>query len=161
VLFPYYPKHPYGAIEVKVLREAAKKLGIGLIEQPLLTQDEAQTVMAKVRKGDIDGIMSPRPLSLNIPGFVLETATRQKIPAMFETSFWPDRGGLASYGANFHESGRMAARLVDKIIKGEKPAKIPVEVNHKLEFVINLKTATALGITIDPIVLYQADRIVR
>jgi putative ABC transport system substrate-binding protein len=161
VLFPYYPKHPYGAIEVKVLREAAKKLGIGLIEQPLLTQDEAQTVIAKVRKGDVDGIMVSRPLSWNIPGLVLEIAARQKIPAMFNTAFFTDRGGLASYAANFHESGRMAARLVDKIIKGEDPANIPVEVNPKLEFVINLKTAKALGITIDPIVLYQADRIVR
>jgi len=105
--------------------------------------------------------MVSRPLSWNIPGLVLEIAARQKIPAMFNTAFFTDRGGLASYSANFHESGRMAARLVDKIIKGEKPANIPVEVNHKLEFVINLKTAKALGITIDPIVLYQADRIVR
>jgi len=161
VLFPYNPAHPYTAMEVKVLRDAAKQLGIDLIEQPLLNQDEAQAVMAKVRKGDVDGIMSPRPLSLNIPGFILETTTRQKIPAMFDTSFWTDRGGLASYAANFHESGRMAARLADKIIKGENPANIPVEVNHKIEFVINLKTAKALGLTIDPIVLYQADRIIR
>lgn len=160
VLFPYNPAHPYAAVEVKVLREAARQLGIDLIEQPLRTQDEAQTVMAKIRKGDVDGIMSTRPLSLNIPGFVLETATQQKIPSMHVTAFFTDRGGLASYAADFHESGRMAARLVDKIIKGEDPANIPVEVNHKIEFVINLKTAQALGLTIDPIVLYRADRIV-
>ena len=79
---------------------------------------------------------------------------------MHVTAFFTDRGGLASYAADFHESGRMAARLVDKIIKGEDPANIPVEVNHKIEFVINLKTAQALGLTIDPIVLYRADRIV-
>lgn len=161
VLFPYNPNHSYAAIEVKVLREAARQLGIDLIERPLLTQNEAQTAMAKVRQGDVDGIMLTRSLSLNIPGFVLETAAQQKIPAMFNTAFFTDRGGLASYAANFHESGRMAARLVDKIIKGENPANIPVEVNHKIEFVINLKTAKALGLTIDPIVLYQADRIIR
>jgi putative ABC transport system substrate-binding protein len=55
----------------------------------------------------------------------------------------------------------MAARLVDKIIKGDNPASIPVEVNPKIEFVINLKTAQALGLTLDPIILYRADRLVR
>jgi putative ABC transport system substrate-binding protein len=161
VLLPYNPAHPYADAEVKVYREGARQLGLVLIEQPLQTQDEAQTVLARLRKGNVDGIISPRPLSLNIPGFILETASQQDIPTMFPTPFWVDRGGLVSYGPDFHESGRMAARLVDKIIKGENPANIPVEVNPKIEFVINLKTAKALGLTLDPIILYRADRLVR
>jgi putative ABC transport system substrate-binding protein len=160
VLLPYNPAHPYADAEVKVYREAARQLGLVLIEQPLQTQDEAQTVLARLRKGDVDGILSPRPLSLNIPGFILKTASQQDIPTMFHTPFWVDRGGLVSYGPDFRESGRMAARLVSKIIKGENPANIPVEVNPKIEFVINLKTAKALGLTLDPIVLYRADRLV-
>ena len=68
---------------------------------------------------------------------------------------------MASYGPAGHESGRQAARLVDKILKGADPAEIPVEVNNKIEFVINLKVAKALGITIAPEVLYRADRIIR
>jgi putative ABC transport system substrate-binding protein len=60
-----------------------------------------------------------------------------------------------------HETGRQAARLVDKILKGAKPAELPVEVNSKIEFAINLKTAKALGLTVAPDVLYRADRIVR
>ena len=72
-----------------------------------------------------------------------------------------ENGGLASYGSNYHESGRMAARLVDKIIKGVKPSEIPVEVNHKIEFVVNLKVANALGIKIAPEVLYRANRVLR
>jgi putative ABC transport system substrate-binding protein len=160
VLFPYNPAHPYADAEVKLYRKAAQQLGISLIEQPLKTQDEAQTMIAGLQKGDIDGIITPRPLSLNIPGFILETVA-QHIPTMFVTPFWVGRGGLVSYGSDFRESGRMAARLVDKIIQGENPADIPVEVNHKIEFVINLKTAQALGLTLDPIVLYRADRLVR
>ncbi|HEY7617223.1 MAG TPA: ABC transporter substrate binding protein, partial [Terriglobales bacterium] len=80
---------------------------------------------------------------------------------MFEAAFWVERGALASYGPDLYASGRMAARLVDKIIKGANPAELPVEVNPKLEFVINLKVATALGLTIAPEVLYRADRLVR
>ena len=80
---------------------------------------------------------------------------------MFFTSYFVENGGLASYGSNYYESGRMAARLVDKIVKGEKPVEIPVEVNHKLEFVVNLKVANASGIKIAPEALYKANRIIR
>ncbi len=80
---------------------------------------------------------------------------------MFDAAFWAEQGGLASYGPDFYASGRQAARLVDKILKGTKPAEIPVEVNSKIEFVINLKVAKALGLTIAPEVLYRADRIIR
>jgi len=84
----------------------------------------------------------------NIQGFILETAAQQGIPAMFETTFYVERsGGLASYGPDTYATGRQAVRLVDKIFKGTKPAEIPVETNSKIEFVINLKTAQALGLT--------------
>jgi putative ABC transport system substrate-binding protein len=72
-----------------------------------------------------------------------------------------ERGGLASYGPDFYATGKQAARLVDKILKGAKPAEIPVEVNAKIEFVINLKTANTLGLSISPDVLFQADRVMR
>ena len=80
---------------------------------------------------------------------------------MFDAAFWAEQGGLASYGPDFYESGRQAARLVDKILKGATPAEIPVEVNPKIELAINLKVAKALGLTIAPEVLYQADRLIR
>ena len=83
------------------------------------------------------------------------------MPAMFEAPFWVERGGLASYGPDLYASGQMAARLVDKIRKGIPPAEIPMEVNPKIEFVINLKVVQALGLTIAPEVLYRADRIIR
>ncbi len=92
---------------------------------------------------------------------MVEATSQQGIPTMFYHPFLVGHGGFASYGPNLHESGQMAARLVDKIIKGADPAEIPVEVNPKIEFVINLKVAKALGLTIAPEVLYQADRIIR
>jgi putative ABC transport system substrate-binding protein len=103
----------------------------------------------------------PQDLSLNIPAFVLEATSQRAIPTMFDGVFWVERGELAGYGANYYESGRQAARLVDKILKGTKPTEIPVEVNAKIEFGINLQVAKALGLTIAPEVLYRADRIIR
>jgi ABC-type uncharacterized transport system substrate-binding protein len=75
--------------------------------------------------------------------------------------FLVEHGGLVSYGADPYASGRQAARLVEKIRQGTTPAAIPVEVNARLELVINLKVAAALGYTIAPQVVYQADRLIR
>jgi putative ABC transport system substrate-binding protein len=99
---------------------------------------------------------------LNIPGFIVETAGQQGIPTMCDVAFFVDRGeGLASYGADGHAAGRQAARLVDKILKGTKPADLPVEQPTKFELVINLKTAKALGLTIPPALLGRADEVIQ
>ncbi|MBI4573553.1 MAG: ABC transporter substrate-binding protein [candidate division NC10 bacterium] len=161
VLFAYNSTESFSIAEAKAYREAARRLGIILIEKPVRTQQEAQTTFGQVRKGEVHGILEPRSLSLNIPGFALETASQRVIPTMFHTAFWVERGGLASYGPNFYESGRQAARLVDKILKGASPAATPVEVNTKIEFAINVKVARALGLAIPPEVLYRADRVFR
>ena len=125
------------------------------------TEAEARATLARLRTGEVDGILTPPTLSLNIPGLILEATSQQAIPTVFTGPFWVERGGLASYGPSFHETGRQAARLVDKIIKGADPAELPVEVNTKLELAINLTVAKALGLTIAPEVLYRADRIIR
>ena len=80
---------------------------------------------------------------------------------MFDIPWYVEQGGLASYGPSTRANGRQAARLVAKIMEGEDPANIPVEVNNDIEFVVNLKTAAALGIEIPREVLYQANRIIR
>ena len=161
VLYLYDAADAHSVAEAKVYRDAAHRLGIVLVEKAVRTEEEAQATLAQVRKGEVDGILPPRHASLNIPGFILEASSQQAIPAMFDAAFWVERGALASYGPDYHEIGRQAARLVDKILKGAKPAEIPVEVSPKIEFAINLKVAKALGLTIAPEVLYRADRIIR
>jgi len=103
----------------------------------------------------------PRSLSFNIPGLAVKATAQKRIATMFFGSWYVDEGGLASYGPDFYQSGRQAARLVDKILKGTDPLEIPVEVNNNIEFVVNLKVATALGIKITPEVLYKATRVIR
>ena len=161
VLFPYDPEDTYSVVGVKVYREAAKRLGIVLVEKTLRTEKEAQAVLNRVQKGKIDGILRPASSSLNIPGFILEGAARQGIPTMFNAVFMVEQGALTSYGPDEYETGRQAARLVDKILKGATPAEIPVEVNTKIRFAINLKVAKALGLVIAPEVLYRADKVIR
>ena len=80
---------------------------------------------------------------------------------MFDGALWVEQGALAGYGPDYYATGKQAARLVHKIIKGASPAEIPVETNSTIEFSINLKVAKTLGLTIAPRVLYRADRIFR
>jgi putative ABC transport system substrate-binding protein len=161
VLFPYDASSAFALKEAALYRRAARQLGIELVEKPVHTPEEARDVLSRLQPGEVDGVLPPRCCSMNIPGFVLDIMSAKHIPAMFDSAFWTERGAFASYGQNFYESGKQGARLVDKILNGEKPAEIPVEVNSKLEFVINLKAAKALGLTIVPEVLFQADRIIR
>ncbi len=160
VLFAYDAGDPYAVSQLDRYREAARRLGLTLIERPVRTQGEARLVLASVQKSEVDGILSPRFLSLKIPGFIIEAGLRQSIPTMLHTSFHVEQGGLASYAANLYELGRHAARLVDRIIKGARPADIPVEQATRFELVINMKTARALGLAIPPSVLLRADRLI-
>ena len=161
VLFLYAATDVHSEAAARVYRDAARRLGIVLVEQAVRTEEEVQTELAQVRQRKVDGILAPRCCTLNLPGTVLQATTQQGIPTMFNAAFWSERGALASYGPGFYESGYQAARLVDKILKGVKPSEIPVEVNSNIELVINLKTAKALGLTIAPEVLFQANKIVR
>jgi len=92
---------------------------------------------------------------------VADLAIKNRLPSMYEASQYVDAGGLVSYSADEAESFRRAAIYVDKILKGAKPADLPIEQPIKFEFVINLKTAKQIGLTIPPNVLARADRVIR
>jgi len=160
ILFAYDGADPYAVSQLNRYREAARRLGLTLIERPVRSQSDARLVLGSVKKRDVDGILSPRFLSLNIPGFIIEAGLRQSIPTMLHASFFVEQGGLASYAANLYEVGRLAARMVDRIMKGARPADIPVEQATRFELVINMKTARALKLTIPPSVLLRADRLI-
>jgi putative ABC transport system substrate-binding protein len=161
VLFPYSAYSRQGQSRAETYRKAARRLGIELVERPVRNEQEAKAAFSALRKQRVDGILSARAPDLNLLGLMLKATTRQKIPTMFGAAFMVEDGGFASYGPSWYEAGRQAARMVDKIIKGRKPADIPVEVNTRLVFAVNLKVARALGLKIPPQALYQADRIVR
>ena len=92
---------------------------------------------------------------------IAQLSIKHRLPSMYESSFWIEPGGLISYSSNDAESYRRAAVYVDKILKGAKPADLPVEQPTKFEFVINLKTAKALNLTIPQSVLFRADKVIK
>jgi putative ABC transport system substrate-binding protein len=162
VLFPYAAHHTSAAAAARVNREAARRLGMELVERPVHTEAEIHTLLAQMRKGEVDGLLvALHSHAWNLLGVITETASQRGIPTMFADTFMVERGGLASYGPDSYRTGRQAARLVDKILKGGKPAAIPVEMNSDIELTINLKAAKALGLTIPPAALYRAERLIR
>ena len=160
VLFVYDAANPVALSRLDVYRNAAHRLGLRLIERPVRTEDEVRSVISTARKGEVDGIFATRLLSLNIPGSILEIAPKRTIPTMFNDAFYVERGGLASYAPSLYGLGRQASRLVDRILKGARPADLPVEQPTKFELVINLKASKALGLTIPQSVLLRADRLI-
>ena len=92
---------------------------------------------------------------------IASSAIKHRLPSMYESSLWIEPGGLISYSSDNAESYRRAALMVDKILKGAKPADLPVEQSTKFEMVVNLKTAKQIGLPIPPNVLARADRVIR
>jgi putative ABC transport system substrate-binding protein len=92
---------------------------------------------------------------------IIELAARRRIPAIYDFGFFATQGGLMSYGPTYSEMDRQAAKLVDKILRGAKPADLPVEQPTKFELIINLKTAKALGLTIPQSLLSRADEVIQ
>jgi putative ABC transport system substrate-binding protein len=92
---------------------------------------------------------------------VADLAIRNRLPTLSDGIRFPEAGGLIAYGANRLDLWRRAASFVDKILKGTKPADLPVEQPTKFDFVINLKTAKRIGLTIPPNVLVRADRVIK
>ena len=93
---------------------------------------------------------------------ILDLALKSRVPAIYEGGAeWMEGGGLMSYGVSFPELFRRAATYVDRILKGTKPADLPIEQPTKYELVINLKTAKQIGLTIPPNVLARADRVIK
>jgi putative ABC transport system substrate-binding protein len=142
---------------------AAQALGVKLqsveVKAPVPDLEGAFRVVVKERMGAL--ITSPGPLIGFHRTRIMELLEQNRIPAMHPEQQWADAGGLMSYGANQEELYRRAAIYVDKILKGAKPATLPVEQPTKFEFVINLKTAKQIGVTIPQSVLYRADKVIK
>jgi putative tryptophan/tyrosine transport system substrate-binding protein len=147
----------------KEAQGVAKALGVQFksieVKAPNPDFEGGFQLMAKERVGAL--ITSPSPLISLHRKKILELVEKNRIPAMHSDQDWPNAGGLMSYGANRVDLNRRAAVYVDKILKGAKPADLPVEQPLKFEFIINLKAAKALNLMIPQSVLFRADKVIK
>ena len=159
-----------------VLRDAAVRAGIGqfaviqsvaglvgLDVMPVDLSDAAEIereLVAFAQSANGGLILTASALSSVHRDLIITLAARHKLPAVYQERNYADAGGLISYGPNFVDQYRRAAGYVDRILKGEKPADLPVQAPTKYQLVINLKTAKALGLDIPPTLLARADEVI-
>jgi len=147
----------------KELELAASAFGVKLQSLDILAPKDFETAFRDAAKGRAEAILVrvPGPILTPRQRVVAELAVKSRLPAIYESSEEVEAGGLMSYGTNANDRYRRAATYVDKILKGTKPAELPVEQPTKFEFIINLKAAKQIGLTIPPNVLVRADRVIR
>jgi putative tryptophan/tyrosine transport system substrate-binding protein len=151
-----------GEVYMQDIQSAAQRLGLTLQFFPVSEPgeiDQAFAIMSAQRVGAL--IVDGHLFLYSHQNRVIDLAAQHRLPAMYVYKNYVDAGGLMSYGIRIADLWRRAATYVDKILKGAKPGDLPVEQPMKFELVINLKTAQALGLTIPPSVLFQADEVIR
>jgi len=142
---------------------AAGALGVKLQYLDVVSPKDIETAFRAAGKGRADAVL------MLVAGFVAnsqrkeiaELAVKNRLPAIYTRAEYVEAGGLMSYGASITDLDRRAATYVDKILKGAKPADLPVEQAKKFEFIINLKAAKQIGLTIPPNVLVRADKVIK
>jgi putative ABC transport system substrate-binding protein len=143
-------------------QHVASKVGLQLHSMDVRSADKYEIAFAEVVKAGSGALAVTRHrLSVSYQKRIIELAARHRLPTIYFRQDFVENGGLMSYGADEIEPFKRAAAMVDKILKGAKPAELPVEQSTKFELVINLKTAKQIGLTIPPNVLARADRVIR
>jgi len=149
--------------ELQETQDAARTLGLRI--QPIVEATDLNTLREGFSMLSRDRVRAfllfTDAIFTSMRSRIVEYATKSRLPGMYYTSEFADDGGLISYAPNMPDLFRRAATYVDKILKGTKPADLPVEQPTKFEFVINLKTAKQIGLTIPPNVLVRADRVIK
>jgi len=151
-----------GNLALTEMEAAAKALGVKLQSLEVRSLDDFDSAFARAKRNGAQALItSASSVISNQQRQVLDFAAKNRLPAMYPNSELVEAGGLMSYAPNYTDLYRRAADFVDKILKGTKPADIPVEQPMKFEFVVNLNAAKQIGVTIPPNVLVRADRVIR
>jgi len=154
--------NPASPDELRAIETAARGLGLQLQSLAIRHPNELDSVFAAMTREGAEALIAPADgVFWSHRTRVVTLAAEHRLPAVFEAREFADAGSLMAYGPHVPDNYRRAAVYVDKILKGTKPADLPVEQPVKFEFVINLKTAKALGVTIPPALLFQADEVLQ
>jgi putative ABC transport system substrate-binding protein len=162
VAFLTDPSNVASAATLRETELAAKSLGVTLQIYKVADPGDVKKAFASMKKNHASALLVNHDPTLTAGrNSILQLVRESHLPAIFMETQWAPSGGLISYGPNLATQFRRAATYVDKILKGAKPADLPVEQPTKFELVINLKTAKQMGLTIPPNVLARADRVIK
>jgi putative tryptophan/tyrosine transport system substrate-binding protein len=157
----YNPQEPATTLELEETGAAARTLGVTL--QPVAARyaDELEQAFASAERTQAEGLLVfTHGFAVLNRARIMELAARQRLPVMYGWREFVEEGGLMSYGPDIQILVRQAAIYVDRILRGEKPSNLPVQQPTRLELIINLKTAKALGLTVPPTLLARADEVI-
>ncbi len=155
------PTNPVKVADTRQAQTAAGALGIQVLSVEARNASDLEPGFAAMARERVDALLvSDDALINNNRKLIVDLAARTRLPAIYFNNAWAHAGGLMAYGPSEQETYRRAAVFVDKILKGAKPADLPVEQPTKFELVINLKTAKALGLHIPPSLLLRADQVI-
>jgi putative ABC transport system substrate-binding protein len=156
------PKNAFHAIENKQVEAAAAALQMKVLYLGVETQERLDNAFAQIVKERPGAllVLADR-VFLHNRVRIMDFAAKRRLPGVYAYVELVEAGGLMSYGPNYGDMHRRAATYVDKILKGTKPADLPVEAPRKFELVINLKAAKQIGVTVPPLVLYRADKVIK
>ena len=156
----WYPSQ-WDDLEVTQTRAAAAKLGVSIQPAQVKSPDDFKNAFETIKNRSRALIIIQGGFTGHFRTQLIELTNINRIPSMCDSPGWSETGCLMSYGPNRSDLARRAAVYVDKILKGAKPSELPVEQPTKFDFVINLKTAKQIGLTIPPNVLARADRVIK
>jgi len=155
------PNIPTGIGQFAVIQSVAPSVGMEVTAISVRDADEIERAITAFARSPNGGlIVTPSALTLAHRELIIRLAAQHKLPAVYFRRYYAASGGLVSYGYDLVQQYRGAAGYVDRILKGEKPADLPVQAPTKYELVINLKTAKALGLAISPSLLARADEVI-
>jgi len=162
VVIIYNPNNRVSVEAAALARQAGKLLRVQLVERQATSVEELRERANALKAKEADAYFyTTDAMVISQAQFVVDMATSKKLPTMFSEQSLVVMGGLASYGQNFHETGRLSAKYVQKIMGGAQPGDLRVEVVDKFELVFNLKTAKQISLTIPPNLLARAEKVIR
>jgi len=155
------PSNPANVKSVDIVQSAGHKLGVKILRADARTPQEIDDAFSWIRQQNAGALMMwTEPFFLQQKNQIAELAMKHRLPAMAGDRIYSEAGALMSYGPNIADQYRRAATYVDRILKGAKPAELPVEQPTKFDLVINRKAARALGLTIPQTLLLSADKLI-
>jgi putative ABC transport system substrate-binding protein len=162
VLVFYRPGDKSGEPAAQEIKKAGQKLGVDVITKPITSSDEIKTALNNLKPGDVDAMMDPADsmVTASVDSLV-QASQRLKIPLMMLSDLEADKGATITYGVDYNDLGQQSSALADKVLKGTKPADIPIEMPRTFRIVLNLKAASQLGLAIPGELVARANRVIR